>query len=121
MEPHATDKGWRSVRLRKPIPPPDPEHFLAELAKAYSGQGYTKEDRASDFRRVFLASTEGKRVLYQIMGWSRLFGSTVVPGDPHMTYHREGSRDIGLRILSVLQSDDARKLADKAENEDPNG
>lgn len=105
--------------FRKPLAPPDPEQLLADLAKAYAGDRYTAKDRAMDFKRVFLASPEGKRVLYQIFGWARMFGSVAVPGDPYSTYHREGSRDIGLRILTVLQSDEARALAETAENEAP--
>jgi len=60
---------------------------------------------------VFLGTAQGKRVLYEIIGWAGVLESAVVPGDPHMTYHREGMREMGVMILAVLRAGPPDKTA----------
>jgi hypothetical protein len=87
--------------------PNDPHALFADLAAARRGLAWTDLDRRRDFRTVFLGSAAGRRVLYEILAWSRVFASTFVPGDAFATHWREGGRDVGLRILAVLDADRA--------------
>lgn len=83
---------------------PGPEILFSELERARPGADYTSLDRLADFRTVFLGSDAGKRVLYEILAWSRMFASSFVPGDSHATHWREGGRDVGLRILQAFSA-----------------
>ena len=82
----------------------DPPALFADLADARRGLAWTAVDRRRDFRAVFLGGAAGRRVLYEILAWSRVFASTFVPGDAFATHWREGGRDVGLRILAVLDA-----------------
>lgn len=96
----------RFGRLRSSAAAPGDAHALfADLAAARRGLASTDIDRRRDFRAVFLGSAAGRRVLYEILAWSRVFASTFVPGDAFATHWREGGRDVGLRILAVLDAD----------------
>jgi hypothetical protein len=56
----------------------------------------------AEFRKVFLGSDMGKRVLYDILGWCHVWRSSIVAVNPHMTYAYEGQRALALRILKAL-------------------
>jgi len=86
---------------------PDPVAFFERLKDVHFGDRYDDADRYRDFRRVFLATQEGQRCLYQIFEWAHVFHSSVVPGDPYMTHYQDGERSIGLQILSVLNAEPA--------------
>ncbi len=88
---------------------PDPERFFAELAAAELGPRYTEMDRYRDFRRVFLGSAEGKRVLYQLFEWGHLFRSSYVAGDAYATHLQEGERNIGLKVFAALNAEPAER------------
>jgi hypothetical protein len=94
-------------KARDTAAPGDPHALFADLAAARRGLAWTELDRRRDFRAVFLGSAAGRRLLYEILAWSRVFASTFVPGDGFATHWREGGRDVGLRILAVLDADRA--------------
>jgi hypothetical protein len=100
---------WFSRRGR-----PDPEALFADLARAHVGIGYGDADRYRDFRQVFLATDQGRRVLYEIFTWANLFRAVFIPGDPYATHYRDGERNIGLKILATLN---AEPVAPQAEAE----
>jgi len=87
---------------------PDPEAFLDDLRKAQSGR-YTRMERYKDFRAVFMGSDAGKRVLWQILRWGKMFGTVAQPNNPHMTYFRDGERNIGLRIMHTMNAEPAEQ------------
>lgn len=90
------------------ISPPDPDAFFAALRRASLGERYTTIDRYRDFRAVFFGEStpqQGKRVLWQILEWCRLFRPVSTPGDPHETYRRDGERNIGLKIFMTLNAE----------------
>lgn len=93
---------WFSRRGR-----PDPEALFADLARAHAGIGYSDADRYRDFRQVFLATDQGRRVLYEIFSWANLFRAVFIPGDPYATHYRDGERNIGLKILATLNAEPA--------------
>lgn len=67
-----------------------------------------KLDITSDYKTVF-TSEAGKRVLWDIMRNSFVLASTYCD-NPHETALREGQRNVALRILSVLQTDEKKLL-----------
>ena len=86
---------------------PDPEAFFDSLIQVKLGARYGRMDRYRDFRRAFLESPEGRRVLWQILGWCHMFRPAAVRGDANETYRREGERNVGLRILATLNAEPA--------------
>lgn len=92
----------RSLFTRKGRP--DPDAFFAELRAVYPGRGYTNLDRYRDFRAVFLGSDAGKRVLYEILSWCRLFRAAAT-FDSNKAFFREGERNIGLRIMASMNAE----------------
>ncbi len=93
---------------KAPLGQPDPDAFFEALRRAALGQRYTGIDRYRDFRAVFFGEStpqQGKRVLWQILEWCRLFRPVSAPGDPHETYRRDGERNIGLKIFMTLNAE----------------
>ena len=86
---------------------PDPEAFLAELSAVYPGKRYRNIDRYRDFRRVFLDSEQGMRVLYEILSWGHIFRSTatIANFEPYETMFHDGENNIALRIMSTLNAE----------------
>jgi hypothetical protein len=80
----------------------DPERLLDELRPAAPARPYGALERARDFRAAFLGSEAGRRVLWQILEWCRMYRTVAAKGDPYETYRRDGERAVGLRILAVL-------------------
>lgn len=85
---------------------PDPIAFLERLASARVGEDYSDADRYRDFRRLFLETPRGRRVLWQIFEMGNLFAPVaVLPSDPYAAYHRDGARNLALNILAILNAD----------------
>ena len=101
---------------------PDPEAFHADLkAATIRRDTYGAIDRYRDFRAVFLGHStpeQGKRVLWQIFEWARMYHAIAVTGDAHQTYFRDGERTMGLRILRVLGAEPVER-ATQAQTEKP--
>ena len=96
---------------------PDPEGFFEDLRRASVGPDYSAVDRYRDFRAVFFGEStpeQGRRVLWQILEWSRLFRPVSAPGDPHETYRRDGERNIGLKVFMTLNAEPARETPPEA-------
>ena len=78
--------------------------ILAELS--IPSEDYDPMDRYNDFRKVFLETEQGRRVLRQILGWGSLLKSHLVkmphPIDPYAIVAREGERNLALRLFSVM-------------------
>ncbi|MAE44873.1 MAG: hypothetical protein CMF63_07815 [Magnetovibrio sp.] len=89
----------------------DPEALLADLRSAQLGR-YSRALRYRDFREVFLGTPAGKRVLWQILDWARLYRSVAVKGDPHQTYFRDGERNIGLRIMATVNAEPSGRASE---------
>jgi len=71
----------------------------------HGGATYTRMDRYRDFRQVF-GSEPGRRVLYELLAWCHMVKTSVPPGpniDPYRTHVAEGERNIGIKLLGVLQ------------------
>lgn len=81
----------------------DPFDALAELPP---NNGYSKEDRYHDFRKVF-GTTEGKRVFRELLGWGGMFKPSVhsIPIDPLELARRDGERNFALRLLATYHNE----------------
>ena len=87
---------------------PDPERFLAELARAHPGKaGYADLDRYRDFRQLFLETDRGRRVLYELLSWGHVFRASapMAQFDPHKTLFHDGERSIALKIMATLTAE----------------
>ncbi len=93
---------WFSSRRRRVDS--DLDGFFRSLAAQRLGPGYGPRERHRDFKRVF-SSVEGARVLWTILDWCGLYRPVAVKGDPHETYHRDGRRDIALRIIRAMNAE----------------
>ena len=63
--------------------------------------------RSRDFKKVFMGSEEGQRVLadlYKLCGMNK---QVFVPGDEHATSFQAGSHRIGQAIQGILEQDEA--------------
>jgi len=88
---------------------PDIEGFLEDLRRAELGPRYTETDRWRDFRRVFLDTAEGRRVLNQVLAWCRLLDLSYVEGDVYETHVHEGARKVGLQIFTALNTEPVKR------------
>ena len=96
---------------------PDPEAFIADLAASHQGKNYSKMDRYRDFRRLFLESEEGKRVLYEILSFCGMFRSAAPSAnfDPHKTMFLNGQQDIAFRLLATMNAEPKARPIDTKE------
>lgn len=91
---------------KTPVGNPDPVAFLERLSRSRTGDNYTEIDRYRDFRRVFLDTPQGQRVLWQLFEMGYLFAPVaLLPADPYAAYHRDGARNMALNILAILNAD----------------
>ena len=99
------------IRFRFPVVietgPPDPEAFLSQLAETHPGKNYSKMDRYRDFRRLFLDTDMGRRVLYEILAWGNMFRPSAPRAnfDPYQTMFHDGERNIALQIMTTMNAE----------------
>lgn len=95
---------WRRHRVGTP----DIDAFFAELQQAHPGKPYKKSmDRYRDFRRVFLDTEQGRRVLYEILLWSHITrpSGPLAKFDPYETMFLDGERSIGIQIMVTMNAE----------------
>lgn len=88
--------------------------FLDQLPAT---DNYTPLDRYRDFRAVFLASEQGRRVLHEILGWGHMFRPSFVGGgqvDPYRLAIREGERHMALRLLTTIKAEPRANMPTRA-------
>lgn len=99
---------WRRYRVGDP----DPEAFLAELARSHPGKAYHNSiDRYRDFRRVFLETEQGRRVLYELLSWGHMYRSParIANFDPYETMFHDGESHIAKMIISTMHAEPATR------------
>jgi len=79
-------------------------NLLDEVTKLPSLDNYSDQDRYREFRRVFLDSPEGPRVLAEILSWGRLFRQSITasPVDANLLLIREGQRNMAIALLNTI-------------------
>jgi hypothetical protein len=82
---------------------PNPDTFLRELKAAQLGS-YSRMQRYRDFRAVFLGTSEGKRVLWQLIHWAHIYQSNMNE-DPSIMAFREGERNMGLKVMRTMNTE----------------
>lgn len=85
----------------------DMDEFVAELNHAASGK-YTDMDRYREFRKVFLETDEGKRVMRQIMAWGHIWHSSF-DANPAVMSFAEGERGLALKIIAAVNVEPVEK------------
>ncbi len=82
-------------------------NLIDEVTKLPSLDNYSPQDRYREFRRVFLDTPEGPRVLAEILSWGRMFKQAVTtsPVDPNLLLLREGQRNIAIALLNTLYNE----------------
>lgn len=88
-------------------PEETPEETAAnfDLIKSLpSDRNYTAMDKYRDFRRVFLGSEEGQRVLCEILSWGHLFSTPAFgrPVDSYAMAISTGEENIARRLLVTI-------------------
>ena len=80
------------------------DEYLEILAELSVPEDYDAVDRYNDFRKVFLETEQGRRVLKQILGWGSLLKVHPVksPIDPYLTERLEGQRNLSLKIFAIM-------------------
>lgn len=92
-------------RFFSPVGSPDIDKFMQRLAR-HDFTNYSDMDRYRDFRRLFLGTQQGEKVLSQIFDICGLLKPTVSETtDPYMAFHREGSRAVAISILAILNAE----------------
>jgi len=83
------------------------EDVLDMVTSLPSMKGYTPMDCYRDFRRVFLGSEEGKRVLREILSWGRITSQPLLgnPIDSHRMAVAFGERNIAIKLLSAINDE----------------
>ena len=74
-------------------------------------EGYPVKDRYHDYRKVFMGSTEGKRVLRHIMKIGGVFNkpALISPIDPYMLAALDGKTRLALEILQIVNEEPSEK------------
>lgn len=87
--------------------PAETQAAFATLTSIAAPTNYTAMDRYRDFRRVFMSSPEGQRVLWQILSWAHLLKPPVMgrPIDPYLTHVMAGESNLGLRLLKTINEE----------------
>jgi hypothetical protein len=89
-----------------------PETFedkLADLAKGFLNVNgpYDAMARYQDFRQLFTGTEQGRRVLYQILGWGHMFGNVAANGqfDPYRVMFFSGENNLALKIFGTAHKE----------------
>ena len=82
----------------------DPFEALAGLPRS---ENYTKKDQYTDFRKTFMGTDEGKRVLRRIMELGCVFSEPklVSPIDSYMLAAFRGKRQLALEIFATTNNE----------------
>ena len=80
------------------------DEYLELLSDLSIPEDYDPLDRYNDFRKVFLDTDQGRRVLKQILGWGHLLRVSPIsnPVDPWRMVFAEGARNLALGIFAVM-------------------
>ena len=80
------------------------DEYLEILADLSIPEDYDPVDRYNDFRKVFLETEQGRRVLKLILAWGHLLRSHPMsnPIDPYLTERSEGGRNLALKIFAIM-------------------
>lgn len=97
---------------------PDQEAFLDILRASHPGKRYPKIDKYRDFRRLFLDTEEGRRVLYEILSFCGMYRSAAAEAkfDPNYTMFLNGRQDIAFRLLDLINNEPVERPTSTKEN-----
>lgn len=93
---------------------PNLDALLKELSPHHPGDAYRAIDKYRDYRALFLGSDRGRRVLWDILILCRLY-KTSMNQDSHLMAFNEGKREIGLRILGIMNAEPSEPGVEREE------
>ncbi len=83
--------------------------FFEDLKKAFGATGKASNmDQYKDFRAVFLSSPQGKRVLYTILEWGKMFDCCIPPTKPGTPIDEKavmlllGARNLAVQLYATV-------------------
>jgi hypothetical protein len=100
----------------------NPEELLFLGYEADEAGIAAAERAASDVRSV-LKTRQGRRVLFRILGESRILQASFAQ-DPAVTAYNEGQRSVGLKLLATIHDADPTayvRMLEEAREEASNG
>ncbi len=82
----------------------DPRTLFDTLAGDPGSYGTDRMQRYREFRRLFLESEEGRRVLHEILRQCGVNKVATAPGpvDSHRVCFNDGMRNIGLMLIGII-------------------
>lgn len=85
---------------------------LLEFIALLPNSKYTEKDRYNEFRKFFMGSEAGKRILVEILSWGKLFdtGISASPIDQIAMNIRAGEQNIARKLLHVVNNEPPEKL-----------
>jgi hypothetical protein len=91
--------------------------WIADLPRL---ENYDNKEQYRDFRKVFMGTEEGKRVLRRIMELGSVFqqSALVSPVDPYMLAAFRGRSYLALKILSIVNNEPAEPPTQTTKRED---
>ncbi len=99
-----------------------PRLTLGALVDARFPDEYSDQDEQRDFRRLFLDTDEGRRVLARLLSRCGWMGAQppVLNGHeaPQVVVYEEGRRSVGQMIASILDRDHGVKAEDGGRDDD---
>ena len=93
----------------------DLESFLEDLSPNHPGAAYDPREKFRDYRNLFLSTPLGKKVLWDILILCRLYKSSM-HADSHVTAFNEGKREIGLRVLGIMNTEPSEQQVERDDN-----
>jgi hypothetical protein len=98
--------------------------LLLSLATSLPAPGrYTPMDRYRDYRKLFLGSEDGQRVLRDLLAGCHMF-RTSFDKDRGVMAFKEGERNVGLRLMAIIANEPRPKPTQanrKPPEDDTNG
>jgi len=83
----------------KPYDASDPEQVNQARKKAGRKKRGTLE-----FVKAIMTVPQGREWMYDMLVICKVFGSPLVPGDTHYTYHNLGEQNIGKKLLQDINT-----------------
>ena len=83
---------------------------LDYLASLPVTENYSLRDKYQDFHQLF-STTQGKRVLREILSWGRMFASPITSNsvDPYLSHVRIGEQNIALKLLGTVINEPVKR------------
>lgn len=87
-----------------------------DLLKGLFKKNNVNAELSDAYKRLF-SSPEGKKVLDDLLRFTRVDSPSFVPQQPDLTAYNEGLRRVGIRILSMMEGTPNKETKNLTNNE----